>query len=326
MVTIRDVAKHAGVSPATVSRVVNGLVGYSDETRCRVENAVKTLNYETDSLARGLKTRQTSVIGLLAPMVSDALASQVMLGVEDEARERGYAVMLGRTGAKSTYIASYLRTLRTYRAAGVILISAVITSETRQLLGTKVPLISVAISDKSGSPSVAIDDELAAYESTRHLLRLGHRQIGLLEGDPASIYVALPRKRGYLRAMAEAGCSPITAAGNFFYESGAAGVEKLLQQDPSLTAIFALSDEMGAAAVNELQRRGLRVPEDISVLGFDNTATALHVNPPLSTMSQPLEEMGRMAVKKLLRSRDLGPKIMPHRLIERGSTAVLSTI
>ena len=321
MVTIRDVAKHAGVSPATVSRVVNGLVGYSDETRERVETAVKSLSYETDYLARGLKTRQTSVIGLLAPMVSDALASQVMQGVEEEAQERGYAVMLGRTGAKSAYIAGYLRTLRTYRAAGVILISAVITPETRQLLGPNVPIISVAISDKSGSPSVAIDDEQAAYDATRHLLRLGHRRIGLLTGDPASIHVAQPRKRGYLRAMTEANCTPVTATGSFFYESGAPGVDELLQQEPGLTAIFAMSDEMGAAVVNELQRRGLRVPEDVSVLGFDGTSTSLHVNPPLSTMAQPLEAMGRMAVKKLLRSRDLGPKIMPHRLIERGSTA-----
>lgn len=326
MVTIRDVAKHAGVSPATVSRVVNGLVGYSDETRERVEEAVKSLSYEPDSLARGLKTRQTDVIGLLAPLVSDALASQVMLGVEEEARERGYAVMLGRTGAQSAYIAGYLRTLRTYRAAGVILISAVITPETRLLLGPKVPLISVAISDKSGSPSVAIDDELAAYDATRYLLKLGHRRIGLLNGDLTSLYVARPRQRGYLRAMRDAGCIPVTATGNSFYESGAAGVEQLLQQDPELTAIFAMSDEMGAAVVNDLHRRGLRVPEDVSVLGFDNTSTALHVNPPLSTMGQPLEEMGRMAVKKLLRARDLGPKIMSHRLIERGSTALANPI
>lgn len=110
MVTIRDVAKHAGVSPATVSRVVNELVGYSSETGERVEDAVRSLSYETDYLARGLKTRQASVIGLLAPMVSDALASQAMLGVEQEGRERGDAVMLGRTGAKSAFIAGYLRT------------------------------------------------------------------------------------------------------------------------------------------------------------------------------------------------------------------------
>jgi DNA-binding LacI/PurR family transcriptional regulator len=305
VVTIRDVARHAGVSPATVSRVVNGLVCYSDETRERVENAVKSLSYETDYLARGLKTRQTSVIGLLAPMVSDALASQ---GVEEEVQERGYAAMLGRTGAKPAFIAGYLRTLRTYRAAGVILISAVITPETRQLLGPNIPIISVAIGDKSGSPSVAIDDEQAAYDATSHLLRLGHRRIGLLTGDPASVHVAQPRERGYLRAMTEAGCTPVTATGSFFYESGAAGVDELLQQEPGLTAIFAMSDEMSAAVVNELQRRGHRVPEDVSVLGFDNTSTARHVNPPLSTTAQPLEEMGRMAVKKLLRSRDLAPK------------------
>ncbi|WP_026554628.1 LacI family DNA-binding transcriptional regulator [Arthrobacter sp. 35W] len=321
MATIRDVAQRAGVSPATVSRVVNGLVGYSDETRARVEDAVNALNYETDYLARGLKTRQTSVIGLLAPMVSDALASQVMQGVEAAAQERGYAVMLGRTGPKSTFIAGYLRTLRTYRAAGVILISAVITPGTRQLLGPNIPVISVAISDKSGSPSVAIDDEKAAYDATRHLLQLGHRRIGLLTGDPASVYVSLPRERGYVRAMAEANCPPATATGSFFYESGAAGLDQLLAQDPQLTAIFAMSDEMGAAVVNELQKRGRRVPEDVSVLGFDNTSTAVHVHPALSTMAQPLEEMGRMAVAKLLRSRDLGPKIVPHQLIERGSTA-----
>jgi len=138
------------------------------------------------------------------------------------------------------------------------------------LSGPNVPIISVAISDKAGSPSVAIDDEQAAYDATRHLLRLGHRRIGPLAGDPASIYVAQPRKRGYLRAMTEAKCTPVTATGSFFYESGATGVDELLQQEPVLTAIFAVSDEMGAAVVNELQRRGLQVPEDVSVLGFDN--------------------------------------------------------
>lgn len=321
MATIRDVAKHAGVSPATVSRVVNGLVGYSEETRQRVEDAVVQLNYETDFLARGLKTRQTSVIGLLAPMVSDALASQVMRGVEEAARERGYAVMLGRTGSQSVFIDGYLRTLRTYRAAGVILISAVITQQMRQLLGPNIPIISVAISDKSGSPSVSIDDERAAYDGTRYLLSLGHQRIGLLAGDPTSVFVARPRQLGYERAMTEAGQKPVVAHGTFFYDSGAPGLDDLLAQEPDLTAIFAVSDEMAAAVVNELQERGRRVPEDVSVLGFDNTSTSQHVHPPLSTVAQPLEEMGRAAVRKLLRARDLGPRIVQHSIVSRGSTS-----
>ncbi|WP_434992093.1 LacI family DNA-binding transcriptional regulator [Arthrobacter sp. Ld5] len=320
MVTIRDVAHHAGVSPATVSRVVNGLVGYSEETRQRVEEAVARLNYETDSLARGLKTRQTSVIGLLAPMVSDALASEVMRGVEEAARERGYAVMLGRTGSQSVFIDGYLRTLRTYRAAGVILISAVISQQMRQVLGPNIPIISVAISDRSGSPSVSIDDERAAYDATRYLLHLGHVRIGLLAGDPSSVFVAHPRRRGYERAMTEAGLTPVVAHGTFFYDSGAPGLDDLLRQDPDLTAVFAVSDEMAAAVVNELQERGRRVPDDVSVLGFDNTSTSQHVHPPLSTVAQPLEDMGRTAVRKLLRARDLGPRIVPHSIVARGST------
>jgi LacI family transcriptional regulator len=324
MATIRDVARVAGVSPATVSRVVNGLIGYSDATQRRVEAAVAELNYEPDSLARGLKTKQAAVIGVLAPVVSDALASEIMSGVESAARDRGYSVMLGRTGPAATFAAGYLRTLRTYRAAGVILISSAVTPDMRRALGSNVPLMAVAIRDRSRFPSLAIDDERAAYDGTKYLLGLGHRRIGLLAGDPASVLVNTPRKRGYLRAMAEAGASPVIEHGNSLYDSAPPALGRLLLQDPGLTAVFALSDEMGAAVVNELQRLGRRVPDEISVLGFDNTRTSQHVHPALSTVAQPLVRMGELAVEKLLAAGDLGPKILPHRVVERGSTDVVS--
>ncbi len=321
MVTIRDVASRAGVSPATVSRVVNGLAGYSEATKLRVEEAVAALQYEPDTFARGLKTKQSSVIGVLAPVVSDALASEVMSGVESAARKRGYSVMLGRTGEGSAFAPGYLRTLRTYRSAGVVLISAAITPDMRRVLGSTVPLISVAIRDGIRFPSIAIDDERAAYDGTKHLLSLGHRHIGLLAGDPKSALVNTVRERGYLRAMAEAGRAPVMERGNSLYDSAPPALHRLLGTDPKLTAVFALSDEMGAAAVNELQRMGRRVPGDISVLGFDNTRTATHVYPALSTIAQPLERMGELAVERLLGLSDLGQKVMPHRLITRGSTA-----
>ncbi len=321
MVTIRDVASRAGVSPATVSRVVNGLAGYSEATKLRVEEAVAALQYEPDTFARGLKTKQSSVIGVLAPVVSDALASEVMSGVESAARKRGYSVMLGRTGEGSAFAPGYLRTLRTYRSAGVVLISAAITPDMRRVLGSTVPLISVAIRDGIRFPSIAIDDERAAYDGTKHLLSLGHRHIGLLAGDPKSALVNTVRERGYLRAMAEAGRTPVMERGNSLYDSAPPALHRLLATDPKLTAVFALSDEMGAAAVNELQRMGRRVPGDISVLGFDNTRTATHVYPALSTIAQPLERMGELAVERLLGLSDLGQKVMPHRLITRGSTA-----
>lgn len=325
MTTIRDVARVAGVSPATVSRVVNGLIGYSAETQRRVEDAIAQLGYEPDTLARGLRTKQTAVIGVLAPVVSDALASEIMSGVEAAARVRGYSVMLGRTGPGSTFAPGYLRTLRTYRAAGVILISAAITPEMRRALGSGIPLVSVAIRDGQRFPSLAIDDEVAAYDGTRHLIALGHRRIGLLAGDPDSVLVNTARKRGYLRAMSEAALAPVIAHGNSLYDSAPPALADLLARDAGLTAVFALSDEMGAAVVNELQRRGRRVPDDVSVLGFDNTRTSQHVHPALSTIAQPLERMGELAVERLLTdglpSTGPVPRILPHRLIERGSTA-----
>lgn len=321
MVTIRDVARYAGVSPATVSRVVNGLNGYSKATQQRVEEAVAVLNYEPDSLARGLKTKQSEVIGVLAPLVSDALASEVMNGVESAARARGYSVMLGRTGQGSAFAAGYLRTLRTYRSAGVILISAAITPEMRRALGSTVPLISVAIRDGNKFPSLAIDDEKAAYDATRYLLGLGHRRIGLLAGDPRSVLVNTLRERGHVRAMTEAGLPTVLEQGNSLYDSAPPALGRLLLREPTLTAVFALSDEMGAAVVNELQRLGRRVPEDVSVLGFDNTPTSTHVHPALSTVAQPLGRMGELAVETLLSGGALRPTILPHRLIERGSTA-----
>ncbi|WP_210505785.1 LacI family DNA-binding transcriptional regulator [Naasia sp. SYSU D00057] len=319
MATIRDVARRAGVSPATVSRVVNGLPGFSSATEERVREAVEQLGYEPDTLARGLKTMQSSVMGVLAPAVSDALASEVMSGVESAARQQGYSVVLGRTGAGSEYALGYLRSLKTFRAAGVVLISAAITPEMRRVAG-RVPLISVAIRDGATFPSLAIDDEKAAYDATVHLLRLGHRRIGLLAGDVGSVLVNAPRERGYLRAMREAGASPILERGNSLYDSAPPALGRLLERDPDLTAVFALSDEMGAAVVNELQRRGRRVPEDVSVLGFDNTRTSRHVHPALSTVAQPLERMGELAVQSLLDGTGRS-KILPHRLIERGSTS-----
>lgn len=326
MATMRDVARIAGVSPGTVSRVVNGLVGYSAETQHRVEEVIKTLNYEPNTLARGHKTKQSSVIGVLVSKVSDALTSEVMSGVESAARLHGYSVMLGRTGPSCTNAASYLRTLRTYRAAGVILISAAVNPDMRRVLGSSVPLMSVAIRDGQRFPSLAINDEVAAYEGTEYLLGLGHRRIGLLAGDANSVLVNTPRVRGYYRAMAEAKLTPLIESGNSLYDSAPPALERLLARDPGLTAVFALSDEMAVAVVNELQRMGRRVPDHLSVLGFDNTRTSQHVHPALSTIAQPLERMGQLAVERLLPTNNgaggNGQQVLPHSLIQRGSTAI----
>ncbi|WP_394278209.1 LacI family DNA-binding transcriptional regulator [Microbacterium sp.] len=321
MATIRDVANLVGVSPATVSRVINGVPGFSSATRERVEAAVAELGYEPDTLARGLRTMQSAVIGVLANAVSDALASQVMSGVESAARSRGFTVMLGRAGTGAEHAPSYLRSFKTYRAAGVVVISSAITAEMRRAAGPRLPMMAVAIRNGAAFPSIGIDDELAAYDGTRRLLALGHRDIGLLAGDERSVLVNTPRERGYLRAMNEAGYTPLIERGNSLYDSAPPALGRLLSRAPGLTAVFALSDEMGAATVNELQRLGRRVPDDVSVLGFDNTRTSTHVHPALSTVAQPLERMGERAVLGLLDG-TWQSRTFEHRVIERGSTAL----
>lgn len=324
MATIRDVARHVGVSPATVSRVINGLPGSSSSTRERVMSAVAELGYEPDTLARGLRTMQSAVVGVLANAVSDALASEVMSGIENAARSRGYTVMLGRAGLGAEHAPSYLRSFKTFRAVGVIVISSAITADMRRIAGPRLPLVAVAISNGSAFPSLAIDDERAAYDGTRRLLALGHRDIALLAGDASSILVNAPRERGYLRAMEEAGASPVIERGNSLYDSAPAALDRILSRVPNLTAVFSLSDEMGAATINELQRRNFRVPDDVSVFGFDNTRTSQHVHPGLSTVAQPLEQMGEQAVLRLLDG-DWKSRTFPHRIIERGSTAPAPT-
>lgn len=323
MTTIRDVARVAGVSPATVSRVVNGLPGYSEATRVRVERAAADLGYEPDTLARGLKTRQSAVIGVLTPVVSDALVSEILRGVEEAAMTAGHTVMLGRTGAGAVHAPGFLRTFRTFRAAGVVMISAAVTTEMRRALGAGIPFIAVAIRDGRAFPSIAIDDERAAYDGARYLIGLGHRRIGLIGGDLSSELVNAPRLRGYERAMREQRLDPLVAHGNSIYESAPAALATLLAREPDLTAVFALSDEMAASAVNELQRRGRRVPEDVSVLGFDNTRTAVHVHPALTTVAQPLRKMGELAVERLLGT-GASARVLEHRIIERGSVAELA--
>lgn len=321
MATIREVASLADVSPATVSRVMNGMSGFSTETRDRVRQAVEQLGYQPDHLARGLRTANAQLLGVLAPKVSSAFAFEVMEGVEAVARDHGYSVMLGRTGFGSLYSCEYLRTMRAYRAVGVVLISAVITDEFRHHLGPNRPLVSVAISDRSGTPSIAIDDEQAGHDAVAHLLSLGHRSLGIIAGDPSSIHVGAPRLAGAVRAAREAGIEPVVVHGDFFYESGARAIEPLLAASHPVTAIFAVSDEMAVGAINELQRRGYEVPRDISVVGFDDTSAARQVHPQLTTVAQPLRAMGELAATRLLRSRDLTSSVMPHRLVVRASAA-----
>jgi LacI family transcriptional regulator len=318
MATIKDVARVAGVSYSTVSRVVNGGTGFSSETRERVEAAVAQLGYRPNDVARSLVMQRRSSLAVLVPSVSESFAALVLDGIEDAAEAEGLLVVIGRTGGRPERAVEYLATMRGQQSVGAILVSTVIEPE---LAAAFAPgrLVSVAIDAHNGTPALAVDSRAAARDAVEHLRARGHTRIGFLSGPREDAHTTAPRLAGYREAMTAAGLTPVVAFGGYLYAAGAAGVAALLAQDPGLTAVFAGSDELGAAAVNALQRAGRRVPEDVSVVGFDDTPVAQHVNPALTTVAQPLRAMGARAVGLLLAPGEPRPQGVPHRIVERES-------
>lgn len=320
MVTIKDVARISGVSYSTVSRVVNGGTGFSEETRGRVEAAVAALGYRPNTLARSLVRQERSTIGVLVPMVSESFAALVLDGVEDAAEEAGMLVVVGRTGGSAERTLDHLAALRGHQAVGVVLVSTPATPQLRAAFGPSGALVSVAIDGGTGGPALAVDDRAAVVDAVRHLQRLGHRRIALLAGVEDDAATTAPRVAGYRDAVVAGGGTPLVTFGGWGYDAAAPGVAALLQQDPALTAVVALSDELAVGAVHALQRAGRRVPDDVSVVGFDDTPVARHAFPTLTTVRQPLRAMGARAVEMLLDPGGARHVVVPHEIVEREST------
>lgn len=320
MVTIKDVARVSGVSYSTVSRVVNGGTGFSEETRDRVEAAVAALGYRPNTLARSLVRQERSTIGVLVPMVSESFAALVLDGVEDAAEAAGMLVVVGRTGGSAERTLDHLAAMRGHQAVGVVLVSTPATPQLRAAFGPAGALVSVAIDGGTGGPALAVDDRAAVVDAVRHLQRLGHRRIALLAGVEDDAATTAPRVAGYRAAVVQGGGTPLVTFGDWGYDAAAPGVAALLRADPALTAIVAASDELGVGAVHALQRAGRRVPDDVSVVGFDDTPVARHAFPALTTVRQPLRAMGARAVEMLLDPGAARGVVVPHEIVEREST------
>lgn len=319
MVTIKDVARVSGVSFSTVSRVVNGGTGFSEETRARVEAAVAELGYRPNALARSLVKKQRSSVAVLVPSVSESFAGLILEGAEEAALEAGLLVVVGRTGGRPERAVDYLEAMRGHQAVGAVLVSTVITPELTDAFGGAGPLVSVAIDAHNSTPAIAVDGYDAARDAVGFLTERGHRRIGVLAGHGEDVFTTRPRLAGYADAMKEAGLRPVITFGGFHYAAGAPGVADLLRIEPDLTGIVAFSDELGVAAINALQRLGRRVPDDVSVIGFDDTPVAQHVNPALTTVAQPLRAMGILGVRMILDPPSTDRVIVPHRIVRRES-------
>jgi len=334
-VTIEDVARAAGVSAMTVSRVINGGKNVREATRVKVMEAVERLHYAPNSAARSLAAGEPMHFGLLYANPSASYLSQFLIGALHAARHAGAHLTIEACESEDAgEQAEVARRFALSDVDGVILPPPLSESKPilSELANLRMPFVTVAMaSPKPYSLNVRIDDRAAAEEITRHLIGLGHKRIGFIKGHPNHI-ASHDRMQGFADALKEAGIKiedmPVEQ-GYFSYRSGIVATERILKRPERPTAIFASNDDMAAAAISVIHRHGLAVPQDMSVVGFDDTMLATSVWPELTTVKQPIAAMAEAALDLLmadLRSRltktqrKVNERVLTHALIIRESS------
>lgn len=324
VVTIHDVARHAGVSPMTVSRVVNAENNVRESTRAKVTASIKALRYSPNLAARSLASADAVRIGLLYSNPSAAYLSEFLLGSLEQSSISGCQLIIEKCdGAESEREAVHRLALA--GTNGIILPPPLCDSEEalKAVAEADIPTVVVATGRPgAGMTAVSINDFEAARAMTKHLLSLGHTRIAFINGHPNQT-ASGQRFRGYMEGMREAGLSVGTeqvAQGYFTYRSGLAAAESLLKGAWRPTAIFASNDDMAAATMAVAHRLGLEVPGDVAIAGFDDTPLATTVWPELTTIRQPIADMAREAVMLLLeqirRKRSGAPQQVLHKLLK----------
>jgi LacI family transcriptional regulator len=303
--TINDVARHAGVSPMTVSRVINGEQVVRAATREKVEAAIAALNYAPSAAARTLAGGEETRVGLLYSNPSSSYLSEFLVGSLDQATRSSVDLVVEKWD-DDTSVEAVVAHLQRGRIDGVILPPPLcdLPELVDALDRAGIPAVAVATGRApSDLAAVSIDDRHAAYEMTRHLIALGHDRIGFIKGNPNQSASA-KRFEGYVAALGEAGLpvqDELIAQGFFTYRSGLDAAEQILSLIDPPTAIFASNDDMAAATVAIAHRTGLDVPGDLTVCGFDDTSLATTIWPELTTIRQPISAMARAAVEVLVR-------------------------
>ncbi len=303
MPNIRDVAEKAHVSVTTVSHVINGTRFVEPKTIERVQQAIAELGYRPNSLARSLRRGETRTIGLLIPDNSNPFFAEVARVVEDAGFNEGYSVILCNSDMSDEKEEAYLEVLFSKQVDGLILISSSNHPERLERLhAARVPLVIVDRELGLSVDKVLVDNEQGGYLAGQYLLQLGHRRIGCIVG-PSEITPSAGRLAGFKRALDEAGLALLNEAvvtGNFRYDGGAQAMNSLLERNLNLSAVFATNDTMAIGALNALRAAHLKVPDDISLIGFDNIPLSEAVIPTLTTIAQPIKEMGQLSVAMLL--------------------------
>ncbi len=331
MTSIKDVARDVEMSTATVSRALRGLAGVSEETRERVMESARRLGYVPSPSAAGLASGQTRTVAVVVPMVTRWFFSSVVQGAEEVLRERGYDLLLyNLAGDASARHRVFETSLLTKRVDAVLVLSLKPSPDELDRLSRLGRPVTIVGADMPGWATVRINDHEAAAAATRHLVDLGHRRIGYLGGATEGVLdftAPTARLAGYRCTLAEAGIDPDPALerdGDFTIAGGAREAHALLDLPDWPTAVFAASDEMAMGVLRAARERGMRVPEDLSVIGIDDHEFADYFE--LTTIAQPVHEQGRVAATQVLAAladEDWQPTqvILPTRLVVRRTTA-----
>lgn len=323
---MEDVAKSAGVSTATVSRVLRQPDVVSDGTREKVMRAITALDYQPNLAGMSLRTRRTGYIIVTVPDISNPFFSKVIRGIEEAVQAAGYAVLLGDTRNDAGREEQYALMLRRKQADGLVFLGHRLPQILKPMIDSSraAPIVNACEFDPdAGVPSVHIDNFAAAAEATHYLCELGHNRIGVITGPMTS-----PLSRDRLDGTCKAAGSRLLhiKSGDFSIDSGEALTKEMLLTPNPPTAIFCFSDEMAIGAISAARSLGLACPTDISVVGFDDIRIARSFVPALTTIQQPMEKIGRKAVQLLLdiidgRKSENWTMTLPYKLMIRNSTA-----
>lgn len=304
--SIQKIAKLAGVSVATVSRVLNNSDTVKDKNRDKVLEAIKASNYQPNLLARQLRTARSSMVLVLVSDISNPFCAEIVKGIEEKAEQNGYRILLCNSGSDINRSRSSLQLLAGKMVDGVITMDAFTTlTELTQLIGNMPWVQCAEYADAGDISCVGIDDVHASRQLVAHLVASGRKRIALINHDLSYKYAQL-RQQGYQQELEQRGLSwqAVSYASDLSYNAGKRAMEALLNADTQPDAVFAVSDTLAAGAMAAIQAAGHQVPQDIAVAGFDGSELAEMISPPLTTIAQPSRDIGRTAFSLLLQKID----------------------
>jgi len=329
MSTIRDVAKEAGLSTGTISKALSAPKTVSPKNLAKVQSAIKKLNYKPNMLSQKFRNKQSNTIVVLVPDIANLFFAQLISGIENVAQRQGYSVLLGDTKDDIKREQEFINMVETRLADGIINLRPFIEGDS-MLPKDDVISVSAAGCENTPYPSVRIDNAGASQKVVEYLLSLGHKRIGVISGLAKNPHTK-DRLSGYKSALEKAGITfeeELIYEGDFNYWSGLNAAEYFVRMKENMpTAIFSMNDEMAISAMKGFLNHGKRIPEDISITGFDDRKVSRYLTPALTTVSQPAQKMGEQSAELLLQLID-GKKpnqtefIMPYDFVIRESTAV----